>query len=108
MKTISFDFFYSFDTLNFSAACEQELEVGPCSGNYQRWYYNKESDACEPFTYGGCKGNKNNFVTEDACKYQCKRPGVQKGEWKLILSSTLLLILNAFLCGFLVHLLILV
>lgn len=62
------------------AICEQPLEEGPCSGNYERWYFDKEADTCKPFRYGGCKGTKNNFATEQACKYQCKNPSIQKGK----------------------------
>lgn len=62
-----------------SAICEQTVEEGPCEGNFERWYFDKDQDTCRPFRYGGCKGNKNNFPTEHACKYQCKKPGVRKG-----------------------------
>lgn len=68
-----------FFLLRDLASCEQPVEEGPCSGNFERWYFDKESDVCRPFRYGGCKGTKNNFVTEQACQYQCKNPTVQKG-----------------------------
>ncbi|CAK9814021.1 Ppn [Anthophora quadrimaculata] len=55
--------------------CEQPKEQGPCQGNFTKWYYNAESQACEQFQYGGCKGNDNNFVTEVACHQQCLQPG---------------------------------
>uniref|UniRef100_A0A182JSY1 Papilin n=1 Tax=Anopheles christyi TaxID=43041 RepID=A0A182JSY1_9DIPT len=58
--------------------CEQPMEAGPCNGTFERWYYDKESDACHPFYYGGCKGNKNNYPTEASCGYHCKKPGVHK------------------------------
>ncbi|XP_049281702.1 papilin isoform X3 [Anopheles funestus] len=58
--------------------CEQPMERGPCNGTFERWYYDKESDACHPFYYGGCKGNKNNYPTEASCGYHCKKPGVHK------------------------------
>ncbi|XP_015037150.2 papilin isoform X5 [Drosophila pseudoobscura] len=59
--------------------CEQPVENGPCAGNYERWYYDNQTDICRPFTYGGCKGNKNNYPTEHACSYSCRQPGVLKG-----------------------------
>ncbi|KAF3430423.1 hypothetical protein E2986_10746, partial [Frieseomelitta varia] len=55
--------------------CEQTKEPGPCEGNFTRWYFNAESQACEQFRYGGCKGNDNNFATEIACHQQCLQPG---------------------------------
>ncbi|XP_049281705.1 papilin isoform X6 [Anopheles funestus] len=62
--------------------CEQPMERGPCNGTFERWYYDKESDACHPFYYGGCKGNKNNYPTEASCGYHCKKPGVHKPSCK--------------------------
>uniref|UniRef100_A0A182J8P5 Papilin n=1 Tax=Anopheles atroparvus TaxID=41427 RepID=A0A182J8P5_ANOAO len=58
--------------------CEQPMEEGPCNGTFERWYYDKESDACHPFRYGGCRGNKNNYPSEASCGYHCKKPGVHK------------------------------
>uniref|UniRef100_A0A182PGJ0 Papilin n=1 Tax=Anopheles epiroticus TaxID=199890 RepID=A0A182PGJ0_9DIPT len=58
--------------------CEQPMDAGPCNGTFERWYYDKDSDACHPFYYGGCKGNKNNYPTEASCGYHCKKPGVHK------------------------------
>jgi hypothetical protein len=63
------------------AACDQPIESGVCSGSFDRWGYDKERDACVPFRYGGCKGNKNNYKTEAACEYSCKKPGVGKSEY---------------------------
>ncbi|XP_068155724.1 papilin isoform X2 [Drosophila tropicalis] len=61
-------------------ACEQPVESGPCAGNFERWYYDNLTDVCRPFTYGGCKGNKNNYPTEHACSYSCRQPGVLKAK----------------------------
>ncbi|XP_050091776.1 papilin-like [Anopheles aquasalis] len=58
--------------------CEQPMEHGPCNGTFERWYYDKETVACQPFSYGGCKGNKNNYRSEASCNYHCKKPGVHK------------------------------
>lgn len=63
----------------FSATCEQPVESGPCNGNFERWFYDNQTDICRPFTYGGCKGNKNNYPTEHSCNYNCRQPGVLKG-----------------------------
>ncbi|XP_055695924.1 papilin isoform X3 [Lutzomyia longipalpis] len=58
--------------------CEQPVDNGPCNGEYERWYFDAEADICRPFIYGGCKGNKNNYASEHACHYHCKKPGVHR------------------------------
>ncbi|KAH8381906.1 hypothetical protein KR009_000904, partial [Drosophila setifemur] len=58
--------------------CDQPEESGPCGGSFDRWFYDNQTDVCRPFTYGGCKGNKNNYPTEHACSYNCRQPGVLK------------------------------
>lgn len=68
-----------------TAPCDQPVERGPCNGNYPRWAFNKETSQCEQFSYGGCKGNKNNYVTEASCNYHCKKPGVHKGILKILI-----------------------
>lgn len=66
-----------------TAPCDQPIEAGPCGGSFERWAFDKERDQCIPFNYGGCKGNKNNYQTENACNYHCKKPGVGKRKYKL-------------------------
>uniref|UniRef100_A0A1A7YII5 Serine peptidase inhibitor, Kunitz type, 2 n=2 Tax=Iconisemion striatum TaxID=60296 RepID=A0A1A7YII5_9TELE len=51
--------------------CEVEVKVGPCRASIKRWYFNKEMGSCQTFSYGGCKGNKNNYETEESCKATC-------------------------------------
>ncbi|XP_055847560.1 papilin isoform X2 [Episyrphus balteatus] len=58
--------------------CEQPMDNGPCQGNFERWFYDNQTDTCQRFMYGGCKGNKNNYATEHACNYHCRQPGVHK------------------------------
>ena len=45
--------------------------MGPCINSRQRYYFNKRAGKCEQFTYGGCKGNANNFLTYDTCYSKC-------------------------------------
>ena len=49
----------------------ERFDSGPCRGNYMRYAYNKDSGRCETFTYGGCRGNRNNFLTENDCMNTC-------------------------------------
>ncbi|XP_062621659.1 uncharacterized protein LOC134283227 [Saccostrea cucullata] len=53
--------------------CSQPKVVGPCRGAFRRWWYNKSTKRCELFSYGGCRGNQNNFRTKFACLRRCRR-----------------------------------
>ncbi|CAN9508013.1 unnamed protein product [Ophioblennius macclurei] len=46
--------------------------VGPCRAAFPRWSYNVTSGVCEQFVYGGCNGNKNNFLSETECVSACR------------------------------------
>lgn len=54
-----------------SAYCRSPVKVGPCRAAFRRWRYNVTLGVCEPFVYGGCKGNKNNFLFEAECVSAC-------------------------------------
>ncbi|MCQ7614298.1 BPTI/Kunitz-type proteinase inhibitor domain-containing protein, partial [Salmonella enterica] len=53
-------------------SCQLDYAEGPCLGMVKRYYYNGVSMACEPFQYGGCLGNGNNFVSEKECLQTCR------------------------------------
>ncbi|XP_075818978.1 WAP four-disulfide core domain protein 6A-like [Microtus pennsylvanicus] len=53
--------------------CSLPQDPGPCMAYFPRWYYNKETEVCTEFIYGGCKGNPNNFQTEHICRVVCKK-----------------------------------
>jgi hypothetical protein len=40
-----------------------------------RWGFNQESEKCEEFNYGGCKGNLNSFLTSEECTNSCENKG---------------------------------
>ncbi|KAI1722806.1 kunitz/Bovine pancreatic trypsin inhibitor domain-containing protein [Ditylenchus destructor] len=56
----------------FDDTCVLLLDVGPCTDYVARWYFNSETATCEPFSYGNCNGNKNNFLTKDQCEHKCR------------------------------------
>ncbi len=74
-------------------ACKSQPDSGPCFGMLQRYHYNSSIMACQMFTYGGCMGNQNNFVTEKECLQSCRTEGecvCVCGQWPA---------LNASVCG---------
>jgi len=51
--------------------CMKPKEKGSCSLDIPKFYYDLISGTCEPFVYGGCGGNSNNFDTHDECIAKC-------------------------------------
>lgn len=49
----------------------EEKQEGQCAGTFPRYWYNAMLKRCERFIYTGCKGNRNQFETEDECKRRC-------------------------------------
>lgn len=52
-------------------ACLLPPDEGPCRAMVPRWYYDRHTQSCQEFTYGGCYGNANNFLTFDDCEKSC-------------------------------------
>lgn len=52
-------------------ACLLERDPGPCFAALLRYAYDKTTDQCVEFAFGGCGGNGNNFETLDECEAQC-------------------------------------
>merc|ERR1712142_367498 len=50
---------------------EPKGDSGPCEAEGRRWTFDKISRKCEMFSYGGCKGNGNNFNTKAECEKKC-------------------------------------
>jgi len=43
-----------------------------CEAAFPRFYYNSATKSCEPFIFGGCDPNGNNFETKAKCEATCK------------------------------------
>ncbi|UYV81803.1 hypothetical protein LAZ67_20002499 [Cordylochernes scorpioides] len=50
---------------------------GPCYALFTRFYFDTTLGRCSEFTYGGCRGNPNNFLTKERCEAVCQ-PGRRK------------------------------
>uniref|UniRef100_H3CGS7 Serine peptidase inhibitor, Kunitz type 1 b n=1 Tax=Tetraodon nigroviridis TaxID=99883 RepID=H3CGS7_TETNG len=55
-----------------STFCRAPVKVGPCRAAFPRWWFNASTGQCQPFTFGGCKGNSNNYLTEEDCVSACR------------------------------------
>lgn len=58
---------------NVQNLCSLPSVHGRCQENVTRYYYDARTDACHPFEYSGCGGNKNKFYTLRECESQCQR-----------------------------------
>ncbi|XP_022913341.1 spondin-1 [Onthophagus taurus] len=67
----------TFDMATAKRVCMEEPIQGPCTGYFNRWYFEPSKQMCVPFVYGGCRGNRNNFLTVDECNEACK---IMRGE----------------------------
>ncbi len=76
-----------------SSTCLLPPDPGPCDGNCPRFFYNDNVGQCEPFSYGCCEGNANNFLTLAECESACRVPMPAVSEWGLFV--TMLLVLTA-------------
>ncbi|XP_076676600.1 extracellular matrix protein f-spondin [Andrena cerasifolii] len=61
----------TFDMATAKVVCMEEADPGPCRGYFQRWAFVPQKLMCVPFGYGGCRGNRNNFLTADECSNTC-------------------------------------
>ncbi|XP_042550503.1 WAP four-disulfide core domain protein 8 [Dipodomys spectabilis] len=56
----------------FVEPCMQPLNIGSCAKNLSRWYFDFKQYQCRLFTYGGCMGNANNFLSKEDCRSACQ------------------------------------
>ncbi|XP_017787467.1 PREDICTED: spondin-1 [Habropoda laboriosa] len=61
----------TFDMATAKVVCMEEADPGPCRGYFQRWAFVPQKLMCVPFGYGGCRGNRNNFLTAEECNSTC-------------------------------------
>ncbi|XP_072835913.2 kunitz-type protease inhibitor 2 [Pogona vitticeps] len=59
----------------FQEFCAVPYKVGRCRASFPRWYFDIETRTCKMFIYGGCDGNKNNYLFKEHCLEQCNGHG---------------------------------
>uniref|UniRef100_A0A7E4W9T4 Papilin n=1 Tax=Panagrellus redivivus TaxID=6233 RepID=A0A7E4W9T4_PANRE len=64
-------------------ACQLPAAPGPCSGQNDRFFFNKATHKCEAFKFGGCMGNNNNFRSIEECEQTCGAPSSDAAPTKL-------------------------
>ena len=52
--------------------CSQPPDAGPCRGQLERFYFSPASQQCLAFSYSGCAGNLNNFLSQSSCEETCR------------------------------------
>ncbi|XP_039212468.1 tissue factor pathway inhibitor-like [Crotalus tigris] len=57
----------------YPAKCTYEPTIGICFSPTLRYFFYPPEAACMMFTYSGCAGNDNNFLTLEECIRECKR-----------------------------------
>lgn len=61
----------SGEIFNYEEYCVPKAVTGPCRAAFPRWYYDAEKNSCASFIYGGCRGNKNSYLSQEACMQRC-------------------------------------
>ncbi len=60
--------------------CTSLPSRGPCMAAAPRWFFDAGKGQCAQFTYGGCGGNENNYVTLHECAAACEEGGRRSEE----------------------------
>nr|KAF6411863.1 serine peptidase inhibitor, Kunitz type 2 [Rousettus aegyptiacus] len=97
----------SSDNFNYEDNCAAKPLTGPCRSFLSRWHFDAEKNSCDTFIYGGCWGNRNNYISKEECMNRCF--GKQSspvshstnGKWPLALPH--LLALTKLSCGLQAH-----
>ncbi|VDK77465.1 unnamed protein product [Cylicostephanus goldi] len=52
--------------------CLLPKEIGTCKETYPFYFFDRDTKTCQPFSYSGCGGNENRFMTLSQCTSQCE------------------------------------
>ncbi|CAL8294199.1 unnamed protein product [Merluccius merluccius] len=64
---------YCIPKKSLPVLCLGILDRGHCAASMPRYYYKVSSGTCEQFSYSGCGGSSNNFVSRQSCVDTCVR-----------------------------------
>ncbi|NXI32269.1 TFPI1 inhibitor, partial [Sterrhoptilus dennistouni] len=53
--------------------CMTPMDRGLCRAKELRFFYDYLTGKCRPFSYSGCGGNENNFISRKSCLRICKK-----------------------------------
>ncbi|XP_003915513.1 kunitz-type protease inhibitor 2 [Papio anubis] len=99
---------HSSDMFNYEEYCAAKAVTGPCRASFPRWYFDVERNSCNNFIYGGCRGNKNSYRSEEACMLRCFRqqenPSLPLGSKVVVLAGLFVMVLILFLGASMVYL----
>lgn len=87
----------SGEIFNYEEYCVPKAVTGPCRAAFPRWYYDAEKNSCNSFIYGGCRGNKNSYLSQEACMQRCSGkqmyPFLTPGKKAVILVGLFIMVL---------------
>uniref|UniRef100_A0A8C8SWD3 Serine peptidase inhibitor, Kunitz type 2 n=1 Tax=Pelusios castaneus TaxID=367368 RepID=A0A8C8SWD3_9SAUR len=94
------------NAFGYEELCLAKAITGRCRASFPRWWFDAEMKTCRQFTYGGCGGNRNNYLTEEECLRRCsgdaeepklEQPGIHL--MRVVVLAVLLAIIAAVLLG---------
>lgn len=50
-------------------------DAGPCRAAFPAFFYDPDTNSCQPFIYGGCRGNGNRYNSREECLSRCSVNG---------------------------------
>uniref|UniRef100_A0A2K6SYG1 Kunitz-type protease inhibitor 2 n=1 Tax=Saimiri boliviensis boliviensis TaxID=39432 RepID=A0A2K6SYG1_SAIBB len=87
---------HSSGMFSYEDYCIAKAVTGACRAAFPRWYFDVERNSCDNFTYGGCRGNKNSYLSEEACMLRCFRkqvdPSLPLGTKVVVLAGLFLMV----------------
>lgn len=66
--------------------CQLDVDYGACQSYVHKWFYNRETNQCDVFVYGGCLGNENRFDSQSDCREVCMAEEGKPNEIRVDLS----------------------